>query len=264
MNPRKESIMTKVTVNKEQAANVNPATTIKEETIMTGLTKEQVNEMGTMTMRKKIIDLGYDTVEIKKNVKGKNVTEKYRTFLLSLIKDEDGNTQEVTETDVEADISEQIEIHESIHGVVSTGDFTYDKAPAQEKEDNYEAKAKTDKLFALIKARAADNEKKGFGYTISSFMLQACILDAGAGIKKMKGHVVTTEEDEMTQRVYSWLKDNGFIEPCVYSVQEDEKVRIFMPNYPGKLENTTVRMIPYDKSGGYTAKKITSFLVILK
>ena len=131
-------------------------------------------------------------------------------------------------------------------------------------QDNNNAKAKTDKLLALIKACAADNNKKGFGYTISSYMLQACILNAGAGVAKLKGHTVTDEEEHMTKKVYTWLKDNGFVKSCVYSVNEDEKVRIFMPNYPGKLDGTTVRMIPYNKSAGYTAKKITSFLVTIK
>lgn len=131
-------------------------------------------------------------------------------------------------------------------------------------QDNNDAKAKTDKLFALIKACAADNEKKGFGYTISSFMLQACILNAGAGIPKLKGHTVTTEENKMTQDIYAWLKKKGFIKPLVYSVKEDEKVRVYMPEYKGKTQNTTVKMIPWSQSNGYTAKKITSFLVTVK
>ena len=141
--------------------------------------------------------------------------------------------------------------------------FTYrvEPKPASSSDD---AKAKTDKLFALIKACAADNEKKGFGYTISSFMLQACILNAGAGVSKLKGHTVTADENKMTQDIYAWLKKKGFIKPLVYSVKEDEKVRVYMPEYKGKTQNTTVKMIPWSQSNGYTAKKITSFLVTVK
>lgn len=131
-------------------------------------------------------------------------------------------------------------------------------------QDNNDAKAKTDKLFALIKACAADNEKKGFGYTISSFMLQACILNAGAGVSKLKGHTVTAEENKMTQEIYSWLKKKEFIKPLVYSVMEDEKVRVYTPEYTGNTNTKTVKMIPMNQSAGYTAKKVTSFLVCVK
>lgn len=131
-------------------------------------------------------------------------------------------------------------------------------------KDNSNAKAKTDKLFALIKACAADNNKKGFGYTISSFMLQACILNAGAGVERFKGHTVTTEEAEMTKTVYHWLLNNNLIKPVVYSIKEDDKVRVYMPEYPGKTDTKNVKMIPYNKSAGYNAKKITSFLVCFK
>lgn len=153
--------------------------------------------------------------------------------------------QEVSEADIEADNAEQIEIHELNHGV----------------QQVYEKKAKTDKMFALIKACAADNNKKGYGFTISSFMLQACILNAGAGVEKFKGHTVTEEESELLNRVYHWLFDKGFVKPVVYAVKEDTNVRVYMPEYTGKTKGTSVKMIPYNKSAGYTASKITSFMV---
>lgn len=191
--------------------------------------------------------------------------------------------------DVQADDEQQMENHEIMHGEVAQESLTEDIDMEYESKEEYiapadystqpivtpapvaiapvkasnEAKAKTDKLFALIKEKAADNDKKGFGYTISSFMLQAVILEAGTGLKKLKGHTVTAEEEKLTWDIYKWLKGKGFIKPVVYSVEEDEKVRIFMPEYPGKTENTTVKMIPYNKSAGYTAKKATSFLVTI-
>lgn len=286
----------------------------KEITMAQLLTKEQIENMGTMTMRKTIINLGYDTIEIKNSVEGKSTTEKYRNFLLSLIE---------TEADVQEDTEEQVNNHELMHGetvthqVIATdhayygeqftafegnkeqceeyaeankgitegGDANLTTYIVQEKTEvvqpttsqapvvtpvtpvsakaSNEAKAKTDKLFALIKEKAADNDKKGFGYTISSFILQAVILEAGTGLKKLKGHTVTAEEEKLTWDIYKWLKSKDFIKPVVYSVKEDEKVRIFMPEYPGKTENTTVKMIPYNKSAGYTAKKATSFLVTI-
>lgn len=147
---------------------------------------------------------------------------------------------------------------------VPVGDLeiTHDNAPAQEATKN-DARAKTDKLFALIKACAVDNNKKGYGYTISSFMLQACILNAGAGVEKFKGHTITEEEAQMTKTVYQWLLKNKYVQPIVYSVAEDEKVRVYMDGYTGRTDSAKTKMIPYSKSAGYTAKKVTSFLVTL-
>lgn len=75
----------------------------KKEITMAQLTKEQVNEMGTMTMRKTIINLGYDTIEIKNTVEGKNTTEKYRKFLLSLVKEDTQEVQKATHQVVATD-----------------------------------------------------------------------------------------------------------------------------------------------------------------
>ena len=161
-------------------------------------------------------------------------------------------------------VKEEKKVEPTIASPVPVGDMTYDNPPVVQPVVNTSAKERTDKLFALLKKCAADNKEKGFGYTISSYMLQACILNAGAGIPKMKGHVVTDEENKMTQEVYSWLKRKGFIQPCVYSVQEDEKIRIYTENYPGKTDTKHVTMVPYAKSKGYTAKKVTSFLVTIK
>lgn len=140
---------------------------------------------------------------------------------------------------------------------------THDDTPAQEDNLN-DAKAKTDALLGLLKNYAAYNENKGYGYTISSFMLQACILEAGAGVKKFKGHTITPEESKMTHDVYHWLKDKGFILPVVYSVVEDPNVRVYLDGYKGRTDSTKTKMIPYNKSNGYTAKQVTSFVVTLR
>lgn len=157
---------------------------------------------------------------------------------------------------------------------VPVGDLeiTHDNAPANDVTaeapkapvDNSDAKAKTDKLFALLKYRASQNEKNGYGYTISSFMLQAVILEAGAGVKQYKGHTVTEEEAKMSHDVYTWLKSKGFIKPCVYSVKEDDKVRIYTKEYTGRKDSPKTKLIPFEKSAGYTAKQVTSFVVTVK
>lgn len=124
-------------------------------------------------------------------------------------------------------------------------------------------RAKLDKLFGIIKYKAKTNEKNGFGYTISFFILKAAILEAWTGLKKLKGHEVTEEEGKIIHDVYHWLRDKGYIVPVVYSVKEDPNVRIYMSEYKGKTSDTTVRMLPYNKSVGYTAKTVTSFTVNL-
>lgn len=134
--------------------------------------------------------------------------------------------------------------------VVPTGDFTYDKAP--EHDAKYEARAKTDKLFGLLKACAADNAKKGFGYVISMNSLKICITEAGADSKEARQHV------------YAWLKEKGFIKPVVYSVNEDENIRVYTNEYKGKTWVKGLKMIPLVKAKGYTAKSVVTFLVTIK
>ena len=238
-------------------------------------TKEEGNMVTTQitkdAIRKELKALGIELSESKFNRTKKEV-------LIAML--EQAKTE--LEADVQEDAKEQIENHELMHGTQEVQEKTEvvqpttsqvpvvtpvtpaPVAPANPAKASNEAKAKTDKLFALIKEKAADNIKKGFGCTISSFMLQAVILEAGTGLKKLKGHTVTEEENKLTWDIYKWLKGKGFLEPVVYSVKEDENVRLFMPKYPGKTENTQVKMIPYAKSQGkYTPKKATSFLVTI-
>lgn len=254
--------MAKTNTIKFDLATSTATTIIKEENAMTKR-MEEINK--ALVNNQKVQDAGYikknDLMDILNNefnmgFSKKNTRAEMVDAFMAMYKDAIRVADEVAYGNI----------------LVGDLDITHDNAPVEEpvpvpvepvvvKED---PKAKTDKLFALIKACGADNNKKGFGYTISSFMLQACILNAGAGITKLKGHTVTPEEDKMTQDVYSWLKKNNYIKPVVYSVQEDEKVRVYMPEYPGKTNATHVKMIPYNKSAGYTAKKITSFLITIR
>lgn len=136
-------------------------------------------------------------------------------------------------------------------------------APAEAKKV-LSAKEKTVLLLQYIKEIATTNQKNGFGYSISGYMLQAMILKADTGLEKMKGHVVTDEEHATCMKIYKWLKDKGYIKAAVYSVVEDDKVRVYIPGvYNGNLDTKHVRMVPYNQSGNYTAKQITSYTVLL-
>lgn len=246
-NYPKEDDTMKETTN--TTATNNNVTTIKKEIIMTK--KERIQDVARRIEQfTKTSDEGYVTKE----------------EMAELIFDCMGGTKPNTKKYKRGQLIETVMImagKDKPQDSVSVGDLniTHDNTPAQ--QDNHDAKAKTDKLLALIKACATDNKKKGFGYTISSFMLQACILNAGAGIEKFKGHIVTEDEYKMTQNVYKWLSKNNYIKPIVYSVAENEKVRVYMDGYTGRTDSAKTQMIPYSKSKGYTAKKITSFLVTL-
>lgn len=149
---------------------------------------------------------------------------------------------------------------------VPVGDLeiTRDNADAPAPQVNRDAKEKTELLLQYIRETALTNQKNGFGYSISGYMLQAMILKADTGLEKMKGHVVTEEEHATCMKIYKWLKDKGYIKAAVYSVVEDDKVRVYIPGvYNGSLETKHVRMVPYNQSGNYTAKQITSYTVLL-
>lgn len=149
---------------------------------------------------------------------------------------------------------------------VPVGDLeiTRDNAPEETVAPANDARAKTDKLFALLKKYATANEKNGYGYTISSFMLQAAILEAGTGLLKFKGHKITDEEAKLTKNIYAWLKNHGYIKPVIYSVKEDENVRVYMPEYTGRTTSDKTKLIDFAHSAKYTAKQCTSFLVTVR
>lgn len=160
---------------------------------------------------------------------------------------------------------------------VSVGDLdiTHDNIPESIESDPTpvvenptpvsDAKAKTIELLNLIHDHAKDNKAKGYGTTISSHMIQAYILKVGHNIPKLKGHTVTKDEYETTIRVYKWLLNNGYIKPCAYSVNEDNRVRVYVAEYDGKTGNVghgTV-YVPYNATNAakYTIKKAVLFAV---
>lgn len=257
-----ETTMSKITIFNLATSTAN--TIIEEENTMM---KRMEELMEQLTNNTKIQDAGYlkkdalKTIlndEFNMNFNKKATRDEMVKAFMAMYKDSIRVADEISYGNVETETPVPV-------AVVPVGDLdiTKDNAPQPVSPVN-DAKAKTDKLFALIKACAKDNQKKGFGYTISSYMLQACILNAGAGVSKLKGHTVTPDENKMTQDIYAWLKSKGYIKPLVYSVVEDEKVRVYMPDYNGTTDTKHVKMIPYNKSAGYTAKKITSFLVTVR
>lgn len=262
--PRKESIMAKKITKK---VTVNNATTnIKEESIMMKRLEELVAQV---TENKRIQDTGYIKKDALKAILNKefgltfnkkSTRDEMVTTLMAMYKDSIRVADEIAYGNVQADES------------VSVGDLeiTRDNAPVVNEvkvtpvDNRNAALAKTDVLLGLLKKYAAYNESRDYGYTISSVMLQAIILEAGTGLKKFKGHKMTEDDLALIRKVYNWLIKKEFIKPVMWSVKEDPNVRVYMSDYTGRTVSDKTKLIPWIHSVGYTADKITSFIVTLR
>ena len=120
-----------------------------------------------------------------------------------------------------------------------------------------DAKAKTIEVLKLIKDDAVANHNKGFGTTVSAYMLCAYILQAGYGIKKLKGHEseITDKQKDTVKRVRQWLIDKGYIKACVYKTNGKS---VYTDDYDG---NHADSMIHLSKSNGLTCVGVSSYKV---
>ena len=120
-----------------------------------------------------------------------------------------------------------------------------------------DAKAKTVEVLKLIKEAAVTNHNKGFGTTVSAYMLCAYILQAGYGIKKLKGHEseITDEQKDTVKRVRQWLIDKGYINACVYKTNGKS---VYTDDYDG---NHAASMVHHSKSLGLTCVGVSSYKV---
>lgn len=120
-----------------------------------------------------------------------------------------------------------------------------------------DAKAKTIEVLKLIKDDAVANHNKGFGTTVSAYMLCAYILQAGYGIKKLKGHEseITDKQKDTVKRVRRWLIDKGYIKACVYKTNGKS---VYTDDYDG---NHADSMIHLSKANGLTCIGVSSYKV---
>ena len=120
-----------------------------------------------------------------------------------------------------------------------------------------DAKAKTIEVLKLIKDDAVANHNKGFGTTVSAYMLCAYILQAGYGIKKLKGHEseITDKQKDTVKKVRQWLIDKGYIKACVYKTNGKS---VYTDDYDG---NHADSMIHHSKSLGLTCVGVSSYKV---
>lgn len=161
----------------------------------------------------------------------------------------------------------QVNINDSTNSItVGDLDITHDNAPesieepvpvAENPAPVSDAKAKTVEVLKLIKKAAVTNHSKGFGTTVSAYMLCAYILQAGYGIKRLKGHEseITDEQKDTVKRVRQWLIDKGYIKACVYKTNGKS---VYTDDYDG---NHATSMVHHRKSLGLTCVGVSSYKV---
>ena len=118
--------------------------------------------------------------------------------------------------------------------------YTIHPVPAVTKVNNPapdDAKVLTYRLMHKIGDHALSNKKKGFGTTVSAWMLCAYILKVKYGMTHLKGHEheVTDEMKETVKNVRNWLLNNGYIKPVTF---KDEKgFTFYTPEYDGNRKD---------------------------
>ena len=121
------------------------------------------------------------------------------------------------------------------------------KEPVKTAPDD--AKVLTYKLMHKIGDHALSNRKKGFGTTVSAWMLCAYILEVKYDIKKLKGHEheITDEMKTTVKNVRKWLIDNHYIETVTF---KDEKGFVFYtPEYDGNRKDKMYDATKFQSTG---------------
>lgn len=246
--------------NTNTTATNNSATTLKEEIIMMEELVKRITE------NRKVQDKDYiDRATLKTimneqfgfNFNNRSTRTEMVEVLMAMYKDSLDIADEIAYGNIDTEDS------------VSVGDLeiTHDNAPESIESDPTpvvenpvpvsDAKAKTIEVLKLIKDAAVTNHNKGFGTTVSAYMLCAYILQAGYGIKKLKGHEaeITDEQKDTVKRVRQWLIDKGYIKACVYKTNGKS---VYTDDYDG---NHAASMIHYSKSQGLTCVGVSSYKI---
>lgn len=233
----------------------NDNTMDKEETIMkTRTTQKLINDALNIS---KIQDENYVTNAMLREEYNKltgNVigSKKTRPVIIKAI-------QDVLNIPAEESLVEPVEVKETVAPeVVSVGDLeitsdtvyhddTIIEKPVKPAPDD--AKVLTYRLMHKIGDHALSNRKKGFGTTVSAWMLCAYILEVKYDIKKLKGHEheITDEMKTTVKNVRKWLIDNHYIETVTF---KDEKGFVFYtPEYDGNRQSSMYDATKFQSTG---------------
>lgn len=118
---------------------------------------------------------------------------------------------------------------------VPVGDFSSDIAPVFDDETT-----KMSALRKLVVNYAKANQKNGYGFSISAYMLCAYILQVYCGIEKLKGANITKEQENTCKRVREELKTKGYVIADLYEAANDntKKIRLYTNHYTGRKESS--------------------------
>ena len=112
-----------------------------------------------------------------------------------------------------------------------------------------DAKVLTYRLMHKIGDHAIANRKKGFGTTVSAWMLCAYILKVKYGMAHLKGHEheVTDEMKETVKNVRNWLLNHGYIKSVTF---KDEKgFTFYTPEYDGNRKDKMYDCTKFQATG---------------
>lgn len=163
-------------------------------------------------------------------------------------------------------LADFIKEQQDIADEIAYGNIIPEQPQQQQPQQKTEAQVKTDAFIKKLQEAAVANEKKGYGYTVSSFMLQAIVLNVHNGLEKLQGHTITAEEAEKVEKVHEWCIKKGIISQVLYSVNEKSFIRAYTPEYNGKKESKDFWYMTVNDAlkTGYTIKECTSYKVNIK
>lgn len=170
-----------------------------------------------------------------------------------------GLTNKTTRKEMVYRLSCFVKEQKAIADEIAYGNLEPVPAPAPE-----EKRAKIHELAYKLIEEAQNNEKNGYGYTISAFKLQAIILKIDTGLEKLEGHTITEQEQAVITKVHEWLVKRGHIKPVLYTVKENYYTRVYTADYPGRKESKKYRYLTTEQAAaeGLNLDKETSYLFL--
>lgn len=110
----------------------------------------------------------------------------------------------------------------------------------------------------LVKTKALENQKKGYGHVVSAYMLCALILKADYGLEKLKGHEheVTLEQRTKVKEVRNFMINKGHLKAVTWSYNN---VTYYSPEYDGNNKNF---MVPIEKAPKDAKLAVTTYKVM--
>lgn len=110
----------------------------------------------------------------------------------------------------------------------------------------------------LVKTKALENQKKGYGHVVSAYMLCALILKADCGLEKLKGNEdkVTDEQRAKVKEIRNFMISKGHLKAVTWSYNN---VTYYSSEYDGNNKNF---MVPVEKAPKDAKLVVTTYKVM--